>query len=124
MSTTPPTGPLVPYCSGEELAAHLGGVVDSAVAESCAYAATSALWQVVADPGWNDTPDDPTGPVPEGVHRCALLVGADVYRAGVTTGGDLQVDAYVALPANVGAGLVRKYQALWAPWARTTSWVG
>jgi hypothetical protein len=124
VTAVPPTdGPLAPYCTGDELAAHIGGAVSLDVATSCAYAASAAVWPVVADPGWD--PDAvPPVPVPEGVHRASLLIGAEIYKAGNSPGGEYQLDAYGSVPAFVTSNLVRKYGAMLAPWARVAAMVG
>ena len=121
MSVTPPAaGPLAPYCTGPELAAHLGGAVDAQVAESCAYAASTAIYQVVVDPGW----DNSTVLVPEGVHRVALMVGAEIYRAGSAPGGEYQLDAYATTPATVTSRLLMKYGAMLSMWRGGAGMVG
>jgi hypothetical protein len=79
-----------------------------------------AVAQVVADPGW-----DPAGdPVPEGVRRVTLMVAAEILKAGQAPGGEYQLDAYAVVPATVTSNLVRKYQALLAPWANLGGMVG
>ena len=44
------TAPTDPYVTGAELAAHIGGAVGAVDAERCAYAATTALWQILERP--------------------------------------------------------------------------
>lgn len=122
MTDTPRTPPASPYVTGEAVAGQLSANLPEGVGDRLAATATMVLWGVVDDPGWTTT--EPTS-VPAGIQTVTLYLAADIYRAGLAQGtGDWSADMFSTIPASVSSASLRRYSALYAPWAFPAGMVG
>jgi hypothetical protein len=113
-------GPAGPWVTGPALEDYLGGPLPEGVADIMASAATEVVRPVV------DASAYPTvAELPEGLRLVVLYIAADLYRGGQTLDGTYSMDgAYPTAPAAVSSVLLRKYAAVYGPWAAVGSMVG
>ncbi len=104
---------------GPALVAYLGGHPSAELTDKIAAAVSSALAAVV------DAPAEDTDPWPDGIVVAALSIGGRVYKDMTATGGSVQLDDGTDVEVfRITSNVLRRSEALYAPWRAVRSMLG